>query len=444
MLIGVAIAAVLLLLLMITYFKINPFVTLMIVSVFLGVAAGMPFDKVLASIQAGLGNTLGFIAIVLGLGTMLGKMLEESGGAERIAKTLINLFGLKKVHWAMMIVAFIVGIPVFFQVGVVLLIPLVFTIAKETGISLLKVGLPLVAGLSIVHGLVPPHPAAMAAVDIFKADVGKTILYSIIVGLPAAALAGPLFASFISKRMRNVGVPEGFADQIKAGREDHEMPGFGITVFTILLPVVLMLFATIADLTMDRTSQLFAVLKFIGSPFMALLIALLFAFYSFGFNRNFNLTQIGKFCDQSLPAMASILMVIGGGGAFNKVLLDSGIGNEIAKMASTMGLSPIMLAWTIAAMIRIATGSSTVSMMTAAGIVAPLVANSGGVSKEIIVLAVGSGALVLSHVNDAGFWIVKEYFGMSVTETLKTWTVLETILSVSSLIFILLLSKVVA
>jgi len=444
MLIGVAIAAVLLLLLMITYFKINPFVTLMIVSVFLGVAAGMPFDKVLASIQTGLGNTLGFIAIVLGLGTMLGKMLEESGGAERIAKTLINLFGLKKVHWAMMIVAFIVGIPVFFQVGVVLLIPLVFTIAKETGISLLKVGLPLVAGLSIVHGLVPPHPAAMAAVDIFKADVGKTILYSIIVGLPAAALAGPLFASFISKRMRNVGVPEGFADQIKAGREDHEMPGFGITVFTILLPVLLMLFATIADLTMDRTSQVFAVLKFIGSPFMALLIALLFAFYSFGFNRNFNLTQIGKFCDQSLPAMASILMVIGGGGAFNKVLLDSGIGNEIAKMASTMGLSPIMLAWTIAAMIRIATGSSTVSMMTAAGIVAPLVANSGGVSKEIIVLAVGSGALVLSHVNDAGFWIVKEYFGMSVTETLKTWTVLETILSVSSLIFILLLSKVVA
>ncbi|MCC5464250.1 GntP family permease [Pelosinus baikalensis] len=444
MLIGVAIAAVLLLLLMITYFKINPFVTLMIVSVFLGVAAGMPFDKVLASIQAGLGNTLGFIAIVLGLGTMLGKMLEESGGAERIAKTLINLFGLKKVHWAMMIVAFIVGIPVFFQVGVVLLIPLVFTIAKETGISLLKVGLPLVAGLSIVHGLVPPHPAAMAAVDIFKADVGKTILYSLIVGLPAAALAGPLFASFISKRMRVVGVPEGFADQIKAGREDHEMPGFGITVFTILLPVILMLFATIADLTMDRTSQMFAILKFIGSPFMALLIALLFAFYSFGFSRNFNLTQIGKFCDQSLPAMASILMVIGGGGAFNKVLLDSGIGNEIAKMASTMGLSPIMLAWTIAAMIRVATGSSTVSMMTAAGIVAPLVANSAGVSKEIIVLAVGSGALVLSHVNDAGFWIVKEYFGMSVTETLKTWTVLETILSVSSLIFILLLSKVVA
>lgn len=443
MLIGVAIAAVLLLLIMITYFKINPFVTLMIVSVFLGVAAGMPFDKVLVSIQAGMGNTLGFIAIVLGLGTMLGKMLEESGGAERIAKTLITLFGLKKVHWAMMIVAFIVGIPVFFQVGVVLLIPLVFTIAKETGISLLKVGLPLVAGLSIVHGLVPPHPAAMAAVDIFKADVGKTILYSLIVGLPAAAIAGPIYASFISKRMRTVGVPEVFADQIKAGREDHEMPGFGITVLTILLPVLLMMLATIADLTMDRTSQLFAILKFIGSPFIALLLALLFAFYTFGFHRNFNLTQIGKFCDQSLPAMASILMVIGGGGAFNKVLLDSGIGNEIAKMASTFGLSPIMLAWSIAAMIRIATGSSTVSMMTAAGIVAPLVATQGGVSKEIIVLAVGSGALVLSHVNDAGFWIVKEYFGMSVTETLKTWTVLETILSVSSLVFILLLSKVV-
>jgi GntP family gluconate:H+ symporter len=443
MLIGIAVFSVLLLLVMITYFKIHPFVTLMIVSVFLGVAAGMPFDKVLISIQAGLGNTLGFIAIVLGLGTMLGKMLEESGGAERIAKTLIGLFGKKRVHWAMMFVALIVGIPVFFQVGVVLLIPLVFTIAKETGLSLLKIGLPLVAGLSIVHGLVPPHPAAMAAVDIFKADVGKTIIYSLIVGLPAAAIAGPLFANFISGRMRNVGVPDVFADQVRSGRTDSEMPGFAITVFTILLPVLLMMLATIADIAMAHTGGVYDILKFIGSPFIALLLALLFAFYSFGFKRNFKLAQIGKFCDQSLPAMATILMVIGGGGAFNKVLLDSGIGNEIAKMASTMGLSPIMLAWTIAAMIRIATGSSTVSMMTAAGIVAPILATQGGAPKEIIVLAVGSGALILSHVNDAGFWIVKEYFGMTVVETLKTWTVLETILSVSSLIFILLLSLVV-
>lgn len=443
MLIGIAAVAVLLLLIMITKFKINPFVTLMVVSVFLGVAAGMPFTKIVDSIQAGMGNTLGFIAIVLGLGTMLGKMLEESGGAERVAKTLIDAFGQKRVHWAMMFVAFIVGIPVFFQVGFVLLIPLVFTIAKETGISLLKVGLPLVAGLSVVHGLVPPHPAAMAAVDIFKADVGKTIIYSIIVGLPTAAIAGPIFANFISKRMEKIEVPEAFASQIKAGRADHEMPGFGITVLTILMPVLLMLLGTIADLTMSKDSTAFSVLKFVGSPFMSLLIALLFSFYTFGLSRNFNLASIGKFCDQSLPAMASILMVIGGGGAFNKVLLDSGVGTEIAKVASAMHLNPIILAWTIAAMIRIATGSSTVSMMTAAGIVAPMMATVTTVPKEIIVLAVGSGALILSHVNDAGFWIIKEYFGMSVTQTLKTWTVLETIIAVASLIFILILSQFV-
>lgn len=443
MLIGYAVIAVFLLLIMITRFKINPFVTLMVVSVFLGLAAGMPFDKIVGSIQAGLGNTLGFIAIVLGLGTMLGKMLEESGGAERIAQTLIRAFGKERVHWAMMFVAFIVGIPVFFQVGFVLLIPLVFTLAKETGLSLLKLGLPLVAGLSVVHGLVPPHPAAMAAVDIFKADVGKTILYSIIVGLPTAALAGPVFAAFIAPRMPHLPVPEAFAGQIKAGRADHEMPGFGITVLTILMPVILMLLGTIADLTMAKTGVWYGFLKFVGSPFISLLLSLLFAFYTFGLNRKYNMATIGRFCDQSLPAMAGILMVIGGGGAFNKVLLDSGIGTEIANLAASFELNPILLAWTIAAMIRVATGSATVSMMTAAGIVAPMVMNQGGVAPELIVLAVGAGSLILSHVNDAGFWIIKEYFGMSVTDTLKTWTVLETIIAVAALIFILLLAQVV-
>ncbi|MBP2627042.1 MAG: gluconate transporter [Firmicutes bacterium] len=443
MLLGIAALSVLLLLIMITKFKVNPFVTLMIVCVFMGVAAGMPFNKIADSIQAGMGNTLGFIALVLGLGTMLGKMLEESGGAERVAKTLISAFGEKKVHWAMMIVAFIVGIPVFFQVGLVLLIPLVFTIAKETGISLLKVGLPLVAGLSVVHGLVPPHPAAMAAVDIFKADIGKTIVYSIIVGLPTACISGPMFATFISKRMPTLAVPDVFANQVKAGRKDEEMPSFGITVLTILMPVILMLLGTFADLTMNKTSFLFGLFKFVGNPFMSLLLALLFAFITFGFARNFKMEQISKFCDQSLPAMAGILMVIGAGGAFNKVLLDSGVGTEIAKAAGSLNLNPIVLGWLIAAMIRVATGSATVSMMAAAGIVAPMIPNFPGVSRELLVLAVGSGSLVASHVNDAGFWIVKEYFGMTVPQTLKTWTVLETILSVSALVFIMLLAQVV-
>lgn len=443
MLIVCAGIAVLILVIMITLFKINPFVSLMVVSVFLGLSTGMPVDKIAGSIQAGMGSTLGFIALVLGLGTMLGKMMEESGGAERIAKTIINAFGERRVHWAMMFVAFIVGIPIFFQVGFVLLIPIVFTIAKETKLSLLKIGLPLAAGLSVVHGLIPPHPAVMATVDICKANVGKTILYGIIVGLPTAAIAGPIFAEFISGKMPHMGVPKKFANQVKTNRSEHEMPGFGITLLTIVMPVLLMLLGTYADLLMDNTSYLCSIFKFIGSPLMALLLALLFSFFTFGFNRNFKPGQIGAFCDQSLPPIASILMVIGGGGAFSKVLLDSGVGAEIATMASSLHVSIIVLAWTVAAVMRVATGSPTVSMMAAAGIVAPLVARQGAVAPEIIVLALGSGAITLSHVNCAGFWIVKEYFGMTVTETLKTWTVLETIIGVCGLLFTLLLSKAV-
>lgn len=443
MLLGVVVVAVLLLLLLITKFKVNPFVSLMVVSFFVGITAGMPLDKIVASIQAGLGNTLGFIAIVLGLGTMLGKLMEESGGAERIARTLISTFGKQNVHWAMMFVAFIVGIPVFFQVGFVLLLPLVFTIAKETGINLLKIGIPLIAGLSVVHGLVPPHPAAMAAVGIFKADVGKTILYSIIVGLPTAALAGPIFANFISKRIHKA-PPEHVIDSIKVGRTDAELPGFGITVITILFPVFLMLLSTFADLNLGKETQARMVLNFIGNPITSLLISLILAMFTFGLWRGMTMEKVSKFCDQSLPSVATILMVIGGGGAFNKVLLDSGVGSEIAKLATSAHISPIVLGWLVAALIRVATGSATVSMLTAAGIVAPILAASpGSASPELMVLATGAGSLILSHVNDSGFWLIKEYFGMSVQETLQTWTVLETIIAVAALVFILLLGMVV-
>jgi len=444
MLLGTVLIAILLLLLLITKCKVNPFISLMIVSFFVGLATGMPLDKIVASIQAGLGNTLGFIAIVLALGTMLGKLMEESGAAERVARTLIGRFGKQNVHWAMMFVAFIVGIPVFFQVGFVLLLPLVFTIAKETGISLLKIGLPLVAGLSVVHGLVPPHPAAMAAVGIFKADVGKTILYSIIVGLPTAILAGPVFATFISKKIK-ISIPENVADAVKIGRKEEDLPGFGVTVLTILFPVFLMLLSTVADIYLQKTDVLRMALNFIGNPITSLLISVLLSLFTFGLWRGFSMTQIGKYCDQSLPAVASILMVIGGGGAFNKVLLDSGVGAEIAKIATTAQVNPIILGWLVAALIRVATGSATVSMLTAAGIVAPILAMSPGIaSPELMVLATGAGSLVLSHVNDSGFWLIKEYFGMSVQETLSTWTVLETIIGVAALVFILILSMFIA
>ncbi|USK33470.1 GntP family permease [Bacillus sp. F19] len=449
MLLLIVFAAIVALLLLITVAKLNPFVALIVTAIGVGLATGMPLIStnpevpgIIDSIKAGMGNTLGFLAIVLALGTMLGKMMAESGGAERIANTLIAKFGEKNVHWAMMFVAFIVGIPVFFQVGFVLLIPLVFTIARRTGVSLVSLGVPLVAGLSVVHGLVPPHPAAMAAVGIFKADVGTTILYSIIVGLPTAILAGPVYGKWIGKRIHKT-VPKEIGDQLTEQKDEKELPGFLNTVITVLIPVFLMLSASIAELFLSKESTAFEVFRFLGDPVVALLIAAVYSFFSLGFFRGMNRDKILKLTNDCLAPTATILLVIGAGGAFNKVLLDSGIGDYIAQLAQESNVSPILLAWGIAAMIRIATGSATVSMMTAAGIVAPIAAVAPDVNLELLVLATGAGSLILSHVNDSGFWMIKEYFGMTVKETLQTWTVLETIISVAALVFILLLSMFV-
>ena len=438
-----AFLAVVALIVLIARFKLHPFVVLIAVSLALGIATGMPFVGVVKAFQDGVGGVLGFIAIVLGLGTMLGKMMAESGGATRIATTLITLFGEKRVHWAIMFVAFIVGIPVFFQVGFVLLIPLVFTIARRTGMSLLKIGIPLVAGLSVVHGMVPPHPAAMLAVGAYHADVGRTIVYALLVGLPTAALAGPIFASWIAPRI-TLSAENPIAAQL-AGDVPRAMPSFGIALFTVLLPVILMLCASTADVALAPGSTLRSALDFIGSPVVSLLLALLFSFWSLGYRQHFTRDQILKFAGDCLAPTAAILLVIGAGGGFNRVLLESGVGNAIADRALGSHVSPLLLAWTVATLIRVATGSATVAMTTAAGIVAPIAAATpGGTPAELLVLATGAGSLMLSHVNDSGFWLIKEYFNMTVPQTLQTWTVAETIIGVAGLGFTMLLSLVVS
>lgn len=434
-----ALIAVITLIVLIARFKLNPFVVLIMVSIATGLAAGMPLGGVVKAFQDGVGGSLGFIAVVVGLGTMLGKLMAESGGAERIAKTLIGLFGEPRVHWAIMFVAFIVGIPVFFQVGFVLLIPLVFTVARRTGTSLVKIGLPLVAGLSVAHGMVPPHPAAMLAVGAFKADVGLTILYAILVGLPAAALAGPVYATWIAPRIK-LPPDNPLSAQLTEVAEGRELPGFGITLFTVLIPVLLMLSSSAADIALDKASNTRTILNFIGSPIMSLLLALLFSFWSLGYARGFTREQILKFTNDCLAPTATILLVIGAGGGFNKVLLESGVGKAIADVALGSHASPLVLAWVVSALIRVATGSSTVAMTTAAGIVAPIAMATPGTSPELLVLATGAGSVVLSHVNDAGFWLIKEFFNMSVEQTLKTWTVTETIIGVAGLALTLLLS----
>ncbi|HEX6627876.1 MAG TPA: GntP family permease [Gemmatimonadaceae bacterium] len=437
-----ALGAVVALILLIAQFKLHPFVALVSVSLAMGVAAGMPLSNTVKAFQEGVGITLGFIAVVVGLGTMLGKMMAESGAAARIAMTLIDRFGEQRVHWAIMIVAFIVGIPVFFQVGFVLLIPLVFTLARRTGTSLIKVGLSLVAGLSVVHGMLPPHPAAMLAVTAYKADIGRTILYGLLVGLPTAALAGPIFGSWIARRIK-LPAENPMAAQLEgAGNQDAPSPGFGISVFTVLVPVLLMLLSTVADLVLDPGSKALSFTHFVGNPIVALLLALLFSFWSLARPRHFTRHDIMKFCNDCLAPTAAILLVIGGGGGFNQVLVQSGVGGAIAHVALGANISPLLLAWSVATLIRVATGSATVAMTTAAGIVAPIAVASPGVSPELLVLATGAGALMLSHVNDAGFWLIKEFFNMSVPQTLRTWTVAETIIGVSGLVFTLLLSLI--
>lgn len=441
-----ALVAVIALVVLIAKFKLNPFITLVVVSVALGFAVGMPMGDIVKSFEAGVGGTLGHIALVVGLGTMLGKMMAESGGAERVARTLIDFFGEKNVHWAMVTIAFIVGLPVFFEVGFVLLIPIAFNVAKRTGTSMVLVGIPMVAGLSVVHGLIPPHPAALLAVQAYGADIGKTILYALIVGIPTAAIAGPLFAKLMD---RYVTLPDvnplatQFTEEDESVQASHQLPSFGITIFTILLPVVLMLIGSWADLI--TTPKTFAndFLKLIGNSVMALLIALLVSFFTFGTSRGFNKEAILKFTNECVGPTAIILLVVGGGGGFGRILRDSGVSNAIVEVANNAHVSVLLLGWLVAVMIRIATGSATVAMTTAAGIVAPIAASVPGTRPELLVLTTGAGSLILSHVNDGGFWLVKEYFNMTVAQTFKTWTVAETLISVVALLLTLALASVV-
>lgn len=437
-----ALVAIIGLILLITRWRIHPFIALTIAAGFLGLTSGMPVGLVMKSFQDGFGGVLGFVGIVLGLGTMLGKMMAESGGADRIARTLIDAFGRERVHWAMMFAAFLVGIPLFFEIGFVLLIPLVFIVAKRTGVSIIKIGIPLLAGLSVVHGLVPPHPGPLLAIGIFGADVGKTIFYGLIVGLPTAMIAGPIFGKFISKYVPGEPSAE-LMEQLAHEPEGRDLPGFGITLVTVLLPVALMLLKAFADVALDEKNVVRQWLDFIGNPITALLAALLLSLYTFGIARGFNSKQILKFVDESLAPTAAIVLIIGAGGGFKQMLVASGVGDSIGRIALQAHLSPILLAWLVAGVIRIATGSATVATITGAGIVAPLATMVPGVNRELLVLATGAGSLILSHVNDAGFWLVKQYFNMSVVETFKTWTAMETLISVVGIILIMLLSMVV-
>jgi len=437
-----AFVAVIGLILLIAVAKLNPFITLFLTALSLAVVTGMPLSAIVHSFEVGVGGTLGHIAIVVALGTMLGKMMAESGGADQIAYTLIRFFGEKNIHWAMVVIGLVVGLPAFFEVGFVLLIPIAFTVARRTGTSLVLVGLPMLAGLSVVHGLVPPHPAALMAVTIYHADVGRTIFYALLIGIPTAVVAGPFYAKLIAPHIELAAENPMAAQFVDHGTE-RSLPGFGLTVFTILLPVLLMLIGSWADTLAAPKSALNEGLHLVGNDDMALLIGALLSFFTLGTRRGFTRETILRFSNECLAPTATITLLVGAGGGFGRILQDSGVSHALIDLAMRTHIPLLLLAWLLAALMRLAVGSSTVAMTTAAGIVAPIALHTTGVHPELLAIATGAGALIFSHVNDGGFWLVKEYFNMSVAQTIKTWSICETIISVTALILTVAVSLVV-
>ena len=421
-------------------FKIHAFVSLTAASLFLALTHNMELAKIVVAFEGGLGKTLGFLAPILALGAILGKLMEVSGAAERLARTLINILGQSKAHWAMMVVGYICGIPVFLQVGIILLTPLMFSIVKESKLPLIQVGMALVVALTTVHCIVPPHPAAMAVTDLLKADVGKVIFFGLLVGLPAASIAGPIYGKFIAKRLPAVPLTGVYANT--EPRKESELPPFGSSLLVMLLPLLLMIAKTVVELTIDKQHPpvYMPYVNFVGTPMIALFISAVVAYIVFGLKRGFNWDQLGRFSEQGMAPLASIMLVIGAAGALNQIITDSGVGVVLKQVLTSIHISPLILAWIIAIALRFALGSATVSMMTAAGLILPVLSSNPGIDPALMAIVIGAGATGASHVTDSGFWFVKESLGIPMGSMYATYTAGTTIASVLGLFGTLLLS----
>ncbi len=413
-----------------------------------GILLGMPYNKIVTTIEAGIGGTLGHIALIFGLGAMLGKLLADGGGATQIADTLIAKLGKKYVQWAMVIASFMIGIALFFEVGLVLLIPLVFTIAKRMNVSQLKIGLPMVTALSVTHGFLPPHPGPVVIAKELNAPIGEVLLYGFIIAIPVTLIAGPLFVKIAPYLSRSAFEREGDISSLGATKsfEDEKLPNFALSTFTALLPVLLMLFATIWQLVTGHESgpknHLERIIYFVGNAGTAMLIAVIFAIFSMGILRGKSTKQVMNTLTEAIYPIGMMLLIIGAGGAFKQILIDGGVGGAVEHIFTDVRISPILLAWLVAALLRLALGSATVAAISTTGIILPLLQTTD-VNLALVVLAIGAGSIFCSHVNDAGFWMFKEYFGLTVKETFLTWSLVETIISVSGLGFVYLMSLIV-
>ncbi|SDG71806.1 GntP family permease [Pseudonocardia oroxyli] len=443
-LIGIAVLVVL-----ITRFKIHPFLGLTIGSLVVAGIAGMPLADSVTSFTKGFGSTAASVGTLIALGAMFGKLLADSGGADRIVDTLVGRSSPRTLPWAMAAVGALIGLPMFFEIGLVLLMPVIFLVARRSGLSLIRVGIPALAGLSAMHGLVPPHPGPLVAIDALGANLGITLLFGVIVAVPTVAIAGPLFARYAA-RWVDVPPPALFepdeSDEPTSGggtttRTEVRRPTFATTLATVLLPVVLMMGKALADIFLPGDTPIRGVLDFVGTPLIALLLAVLVGMVTLG--RGMGLAGVGRSVETALPPIAGILLIVSAGGGFKQVLVDTQIGGLIAGWVAGSGVSVLLLAWGVAVLIRLATGSATVATVTASGILAPLVSTLDPATTSLLVLAIGAGSVFFSHVNDAGFWLVKEYFGLTVGQNLKTWSVMETLISVAGLVFVLLLGLIV-
>lgn len=450
---GIAVlAGIAVIVLFITKFKLHAFLSLTIGSLALGAFAGAPLDKTIVSFTTGLGTTVAGVGVLIALGAILGKMLADSGGADQIVDTILAKASGRSMPWAMVLIASVIGLPLFFEVGVVLLIPVVLMVAKRGNYSLMRIGIPALAGLSVMHGLVPPHPGPLVAIDAIGADLGVTLALGVLIAIPTVIIAGPVFSRYAA-RWVDVPAPErmlqslGDSGQAPGGgvsKDPEKRPEFGPTLFTILLPVVLMLSKALVDIVIDDPENTVQrVFDVIGSPLIALLASVLVGIFTLLRPAGFGKERVSPLVEKSLAPIAGILLIVGAGGGFKQTLIDTGVGQMVLDISKDWSIPALLLAWLIAVAIRLATGSATVATVSAAGLVAPLAADMSTTHAALLVLAIGAGSLFFSHVNDAGFWLVKEYFGLDVGQTIKTWSVMETIISVVAGGLVLLLSLII-
>jgi len=438
-----AVLAIAVIVLLITWARLHPFLSLTLGSLLVAWIGGIGLTDGVASFTKGVGATVASVGVLIALGAMFGRLLADSGGADQLVDTIVGRASPQALPWAMALVGALIGLPMFFEIGLVLLIPVVLLVARRAELPLMRVGLPALAGLSVMHGLVPPHPGPLVAVAALKADLGVTLGLGVLIAVPSVVLAGPLLSRWVA-RWVPVGVPDRLIAAIGGtSTRPIRRPGFGVTLATVLLPVVLMLGKAVVDIAGQAAQPVAAVFDLVGTPVVALLLAVLVALQTFGRGAGMDRARIAASLEASLPPIAGILLIVGAGGGFKQTLVDTGIGPVLADAIAGSRVSPLVLAWVVAVLIRLATGSATVATVTASGILAPLAATLSAAHTSLLALSIGAGSLFLSHVNDAGFWLVKEYFGLTVGETLRSWSVMESVISVIGLVLVLAVSLVV-